>query len=220
MNNDKNALHYLYRPAKEKSAAKSPVIILLHGVGSNELDLFELSESFDPRYAVYSLRAPLVLGANAFAWFHVNFTEQGPIHNREEAEASRGILKNFIKNLGNMNSDIDPQQIYILGFSQGTIMGLSLALTEPELIKGLVAISGRTLQEVSAQAKERTYEKSPRVLLLHGINDGKLLFSQATNTEEVLKNAKFDYEFKKYEAGHQITPEMLRDIQQWLKQQR
>lgn len=210
------SLQYIYRPAKVKSSGKSPVLLLLHGVGSNEQSLLSLTEGLDPRFAVYSLRAPLVLGAGSFAWFHVNFTAQGPLHNQQEAEQSRKILIDFIRALPKENPDIDAENIFVLGFSQGTIMGLSLALTEPDLFKGLVAISGRTLQEVSAQAKERTYPRSPKVLLMHGRQDSKLPYTHGLNTEAVLKAASFDFQFESYEADHHITPQMLQDLHQWL----
>jgi Predicted esterase len=209
----RNGLQYLYRPAKTESAGGAPVIILMHGVGANEQDLFELAQRFDSRYAVISLRAPLVMGPMHFAWFHVNFTEQGPQHNKEEAEESRKVLVNFIKKINDVSVDIDPKQVYLMGFSQGTIMGLSLVLTEPELIKGFVAISGRTLQEISALSRERKYTVSPKILLIHGLQDSKLPYTHAQNTESVLKAAGLNYEFKSYPADHQITAGMLEDIQ-------
>ncbi|WP_413561517.1 alpha/beta hydrolase [Bdellovibrio sp. HCB209] len=218
MNHNENSLRYLYRPAKVQAGVKAPVILLLHGVGSNEADMFNLSEVIDPRFAVYSLRGPLTLAQDSYAWFHVNFTAQGPQHNRDEAESSRVILKNFIKNLSHLNPEIDPSQVFLLGFSQGTIMSLSLGFTEPELVKGVVAISGRTLQEVAAQIKGRSYSRTPQVLLVHGVEDGKLPYSFAQNTESVLKDAGFKYQFKSYPAGHQITPAMLQDIREWLSQ--
>lgn len=211
-------LFSIHIPARQRAGTKSPVLLMLHGVGSNEQDLVTLAKHFDPRFKVYSLRAPLVLSSASFAWFHVNFTAQGPIHNKEEAEASRLLLKNFILKLKEM-PDVDPEQIFLLGFSQGAIMNLSLAFTEPDLVKGVVAISGRTLQEVQALAKDRTYQVSPKVLLVHGIHDSKLPLFHGETSDAVLSAAKFDHEFKKYNANHEITFEMIQDIQKWLSSQ-
>ncbi len=98
-------------------------------------------------------------------------------------------------------------------------MNLSLAFTEPTLVKGVVAISGRTLQEVQVLAKEKTYEVAPKVLLLHGTHDSKLPIFHGEASEVALTSAKFNYDFKKYDAGHEITFEMIQDIQKWLSSQ-
>lgn len=209
-------MEYQFFPPKQKSSDKSPVLLLLHGVGANEGSLAGLAEYVDPRFAVYSLRAPLTLAAGSFAWFQVNFTAQGPLHNKEQAESSRLLLKKFIQGLGT-DASLDGQQVYILGFSQGAIMGLSLALTEPDLVKGVVAIGGRTLQEISAQALGRKYAVSPQVLLVHGVQDNKLPLFHAQASEETLKKAGLSYEFKTYEAGHEINGPMIQDIQAWLQ---
>ncbi|WP_374073959.1 alpha/beta hydrolase [Bdellovibrio bacteriovorus] len=214
---NERGLQYIYIPAKEKTATKSPVLLVMHGVGSNEKDLASFAESLNPRLAVFSLRAPLTLGHESYAWFHVNFTPQGPDHNRAEAEESRKIIKKFIEDLKD-HPDVDSSKVFLMGFSQGTIMSLSLALTEPGLIKGVIAISGRTLQEISAQARERQYTQKPKVLLIHGVLDNKLPLFHGEGTAETLKAAQFDYEFKTYKAGHEITAEMRDDIQKWLAQ--
>lgn len=217
------SLKYIFVPAKQKTTAKSPVLILLHGVGSNEKDLLSLADTLDSRLAIYSLRAPITMGPNSFAWFHVNFTVQGPVHNTQEAEAARRALTQFIQDLKS-DPDVDGSQIFLLGFSQGAIMNLSLAFTEPDLVRGIVAISGRTLQEVAKEAGKEIGQRShgsttAKVLLLHGIEDGKLPLFHGEASAEVLKTSKFEYEFKKYHAGHEITSEMREDIQKWLTSQ-
>ncbi|MFS4460696.1 alpha/beta hydrolase [Bdellovibrio sp. HCB2-146] len=214
---EESTLEYIYIPAKEKTGEKSPVLIALHGVGSNEKDLANFAASLNPKLAVISLRAPLKLGIESFAWFHVRFTSEGPNHNRAEAEESRLAIRKFIASLKD-HLEIDSSKIFLLGFSQGTIMSLSLALTEPELVKGVIGIGGRTLQEISAQARERSYHVSPKVLLIHGKNDNKLPYFHAEASAETLKQAKFDYELKSYDAGHEITTEMAEDIRAWLVQ--
>lgn len=209
-------LQYVYVEPRIKAGGKAPVMVMLHGVGSNENDLISLADAIDPRFALYSLRAPIVLGPQSYSWFQVNFTSQGPVHDPVGAEKSRLMLKEFIEEI-KKNPALDSNQIFLLGFSQGGIMNLSLALTEPGHVKGLIVIGSRTLQEISAQARKKSYNNTPKVLLLHGLHDNRLPIFHAEASEEVLKSAGFDYQFKKYQAGHEISPEMMRDIQGWLE---
>lgn len=211
-------LQYVYVEPRVTAIGKAPVLIMLHGVGSNENDLIGLADAIDPRFAIYSLRAPIVLGPQSFSWFQVNFTSQGPVHDPVGAEKSRVMLKEFIEEI-QKNPNLDSKQIFLMGFSQGGIMNLSLALTEPSHVKGVIVIGSRTLQEISAQARKKSYSNTPKVLLLHGLHDNRLPIFHAEASEEVLKSAGYDYQFKKYQAGHEISPEMLRDIQGWLESQ-
>ena len=212
-------MRYQYLPSSvQSSSGKKPVLLALHGVGANEKGLAQFAHSLDPRFEVYSLQAPLVLGADSYAWFHVQFTAEGPLHNKQEAEQSRRLLVEFIEDL-RRRPDVDADNIFLVGFSQGTIMSLSLALTEPNIVKGVVAIAGRTLQEVATFSKGKEYVQSPKVLLVHGREDGKLPYFHGEKSAEVLKEAGFDFEFKSYTASHEITPAMQVDISVWLKQQ-
>ena len=54
------------------STNKCPCIILLHGYGSNEDDLFSLAEYFPNDYAIISLRAPITLSMGGYAWSNIN----------------------------------------------------------------------------------------------------------------------------------------------------
>jgi phospholipase/carboxylesterase len=191
--------------------------VLLHGVGSNEQDLLSLAKNFDGRLAIYSLRAPLMLGPNSYAWFHLaQDPGGGRSHDPAEAEAARQDVVRFLQGL-RKNPELDPSRVYLLGFSQGAMMSLSVALTEPELIRGAVIASGRTLPEIAARVRGRTFPKPPDILLLHGIQDARLPFSNALETEAVLQKSGFEPDFRSYDAGHEINLPMRAAIGTWLR---
>src|SRR5207253_2910977 len=77
----------------------APCLILLHGVGANEVGLIEFARHQDPRLVVVLARAPLAFGPTQFGWFQVAFTPQGPAINAEQAESSRQRLLTFIGRL-------------------------------------------------------------------------------------------------------------------------
>jgi phospholipase/carboxylesterase len=205
-------LQFLFVPAREKTAGPAPVLVLLHGVGSNEHDLLGLEPSLDPRFALYSLRAPLPLGPQSFAWFHLT---PGLQHDPAEAEAARTSLVRFLRTL-RQNPEIDPSRIYLLGFSQGAILSLSVLLTEPELVSGAVVISGLTLPEIAERAKASASLAAPHVLLMHGRQDARLPFARAIESQAVLQRSGFSPELKAYDAGHEINAAMRDDLGKWL----
>lgn len=208
---DAPALHALVIPPREPSSGPTPVLLMVHGVGSNERDLALLAPRLDGRFAIHSLRAPIVMGPDAYGWFSVQFTASGPVHDPAQAETARLALVRYVKTL---KKDPKVGPVYLLGFSQGCILGLSLVHTEPELLAGVVAISGRTLPESAAASKKPG--RSPPVLLLHGTRDAKLPHARGVESKALLEAAGREVEFKSYDAGHEINAQMLGDLAAWL----
>jgi phospholipase/carboxylesterase len=212
---EKTTLHYLVRPPKTK-ATKPPLLLLLHGVGGNEKNLFLFANELPDNFLVVSARGPLILGPESFAWFQVNFTGGHPQINEQQAEAARLTILDFIESLKN-EIDFDYKQVYLMGFSQGGIMSYSVALTEPEKIKGIAVMSGRLLPEVKPLiADEKRLEKL-KVFISHGTQDAVLHFPFATDAVAYLQTKGIHPEFHQYDEGHTINKQMFDDVNLWLK---
>src|SRR5437763_10158037 len=111
------SLTHLTREPTAPAEGAPPLLLLLHGVGSNEADLFGLAPELDGRFFVVSARAPITLGPGAYGWFHVAFTPQGPAIIPAEAEQSRQALLRFIDEVVEAYG-VDPRRVYLMGFSQ------------------------------------------------------------------------------------------------------
>jgi len=217
MNTQTLSLTHLIREPKTRSA-NPPLLLLLHGVGSNERDLFELAPHLDERFFVVSARAPITLSAGSYAWFHVEFTPDNRIIiNPDDAEASRELLLKFIDELVAAYS-LSAKQVYLMGFSQGAIISQSIALTRPDKIAGVVAMSGRVLPEVlPQQAQSEAFGRLP-VMVVHGLNDQVLNISYGRNARDVWSKLPIALTYREYAMGHEVTQESLRDIAAWLKE--
>src|SRR5262245_17570874 len=79
------------------SVTSAPLVMLLHGYGSNEEDLIGLASAFDPRVLTLSLRAPLPLGYGSFAWFEIAFTQEGIAVDAHQAVRSGAIVADCIE---------------------------------------------------------------------------------------------------------------------------
>ena len=89
---DSMVLQYLVKQPKVK-LAKNKAIILLHGVGSNELDLFSLADQLPDDFLIISPRGQFTLGAGRYAWFNVDFSTGRPIFDKAQEASSRNIIK-------------------------------------------------------------------------------------------------------------------------------
>ena len=215
-------LVYRFQPPRQAGPGSAPVLVMLHGIGSHEGDLLELAPYLDPRLAVISLRAPLPWGAGGFAWFEMAWTPEGLVGDPEQARRSRELVSHFLEQAlsqGMADISLDPAQVYLLGFSQGAIMSLYLALTRPEKLAGVVAISGRLSPEILAEAVEPARMQHLSVLVVHGTADTVLPVAFGRQIRDYFALLPLRLTYREYEMGHEVSPESLRDIQGWLQSQ-
>lgn len=211
------SLVHLIRPPR-RQASDAPLILLLHGVGSHERDLFDLAQYLDPHAFIVSARAPNVLGPNSYAWYPVEFTATGPIIDADVAEDSRLILLRFIDELV-AAYPVDARRVYLMGFSQGAIMSLAVALTQPEKVAGSVAMSGRLLPEIQPKIAEAERLRDLPILMTHGLHDPIIPIGDARAASVYLSRLPLKLTYREYDMGHQVTVESLKDIVAWLKEQ-
>lgn len=209
------SLYYIFKEPKIKSA-KPPVIILMHGVGSNEKDLFSFANQLPDSFLVISLRAPITLSKDSYAWYHLSFENGKPISNPVEAETSRLMIIDFINNLKNKHA-FNEKRVYLCGFSQGSIMAYSVGLTVPEKIKGIAIMSGRLLEEVKPMIASKDKLKNLKVFISHGTNDNVLSISNAREANSYLKQVGINATYKEYSEPHTISNAMFNDMLIWLK---
>lgn len=213
--NTEPSLHYLVRPPKIKTE-KPPLLLLLHGVGGNEQNMFSFANELPDEFLVISARGPLTLGTNSYAWFTVNFSNGRPIINEKQSENARVAILEFIQDLKSKEK-FDEKNVFLMGFSQGGIMSYSTALTAPEKIKGIVVMSGRLLPEVKPLIASNERLSKLKVYIAHGSQDNVLQIQYAYDAFDYLKTKGIAPEFNEYNEDHTINLSMLSDVKNWLK---
>jgi phospholipase/carboxylesterase len=208
-------LVHLSRPPQIASVGKPPLLIQLHGVGSNERDLFGFADLLDPRLQVVSVRAPLVRGPDAFAWFDVQRLPTGFLIDPEQLRASRDRLLGFIPAAVAAYGS-DSERVYLQGFSQGAIMSLTTVLSQPQPIAGIAAMSGRLPAEARPWIAPHHQLAGVPIFMAHGTFDDVIKVSYAHDAIEVLRTLPVDLTYREYPMPHTIGPEALRDMLAWL----
>lgn len=114
-------LQFLHHPAP--SGGPEPwLLVLMHGVGSNEQDLFGLARMMPPQFHVLSLRAPYVLSPGSYAWFEFQVLADGGRRIDEEQERESRFLIGEMVTSASQQLGIPPERVVVGGFSQGGIM--------------------------------------------------------------------------------------------------
>ena len=216
MSKNKLSLTHLVREPGRKESATShqpPLLLLLHGIGSNEDDLFSLAPYLDGRFLIASARAPIVMGPGSFGWFNIEFTPRGIVADVQQAERSHALLLKFIDELIE-TYDADPACFFLMGFSQGAMMSLSVALSEPDKVAGLAALSGRFPSQVQTSAPDAL--QGMPVFVSHGIYDPVLPIDSGREAREKLEALGVALTYREYPMGHEVSMESLRDVTAWL----
>ena len=108
-------LHHLVREPKIK-LDKNPLLLLLHGYGSNEEDLFSFATELPDEYYVVSARAPFNMMHGSYAWYAINFdADENKFSDIEQAQKSRDLITKFINELIE-NYPIDANNVTLIGF--------------------------------------------------------------------------------------------------------
>lgn len=202
------------------TGSKDSLLVLLHGLGSNESDLPRVGEQLSPSGNILSLRAPIPMQADSHAWYNIQFTPTGPIVNWPEAKASLELLENELKALSEQLK-IPLNKIWVMGFSQGAIMTLGLALQGSLDLGGYVACSGRILPEFATAAKAKGPLSAARPLFIsHGTKDDTLPIFHAHESRATIESLKGNLVYKEYDYNHGISSGMIADIREWLSQRR
>ncbi len=210
-------LTYLMRPplAPPTAGERAPLLVMAHGVRSNERDLFGLAPEMDPRLHIISLRAPLTMEPDAYGWFNVTFAPDGFEIDVEELDASRKVFAETLRAATNA-FEVDPARVYLMGFSQGAIISLVTALTAPELLAGVVALSGRIPPEALAWAVAPERTEGLPIFQAHGVADTVIGIDNARAAREVLQRQRVALSYHEYPMPHTITDRTIADLTTWL----
>lgn len=213
------SLHYKIKfPShKHPNQKNSPILVLLHGLGSNEEDLFSFAPMLDSSLMVVSPRAPLSY-FGGYAWFSLDIMQMGsgaPVINSIEFENSRQLLISYLKEL---EQTYQPSKIILGGFSQGAMMSYAVALTRPDLTRHVLAMSGYVVKDIADKIPQSESLAGMQVLATHGTNDMVLPVFLARKTQEFMHKLPIKFEFYEYNMGHEVNQECFNKINSWINE--
>ena len=208
-------LHYLLRQSKT-SIENPPLLVLLHGYGSNEDDLFSFAEELPDTFLIVSLQAPHAMGSGSFAWYSINFDDKnGKFSDLKQAKESIDQIAIFIDEI-KIKYNTKTNQTFLLGFSQGAILSYSLSLFYPNKVQHVIALSGYINTElipatISKEIKTDYY-------CSHGSVDQVLPVEWARKSKPFLDNLGFQNIYYEYPVGHGVAPQNFYSFKTWIEE--
>jgi phospholipase/carboxylesterase len=199
----------------ERPAAGPPrgLLVLNHGRGTDEHDLFPLAGLFDPkqRLHVVTPRAPYEF-EGGYRWYA---TTAPGVPEPESFKAAYARLAELHDELWE-RTGLQPAQTVLGGFSQGASMSYALGLgADRPAPAGILAMSG-FMPVVDGWVPSTSDRKGTKVLISHGTNDPVLDVAHAHLARDELQAAGLAVEYHESPSAHHIDPRTLQSIADWI----
>jgi phospholipase/carboxylesterase len=209
------SLYHLVREPKVKQE-KNPLLVLLHGYGSNEEDLFSFAAQLPDEYIIVSARAPYSLPPYGNAWYAITFdNDMNKFSDDVQAVQSRDLIVKFIDELVEAYP-VDKEKITLIGFSQGAILSYAVALTYPQHINRVAALSGYLNMDIVGKDIHTKDLSKLKFFISHGTVDQVIPVEWARKAPEFLKTLGLQEEYHEYPVGHGVAPQNFYDLLNWL----
>ncbi len=211
-------LTYNYQAAK-KNADQAPIVLMIHGYGSHENDLFGMVPALPENVHYVSVRGSHTLGFGGFAWYEINFNQVGDkINNLEQAKNSLKTLRHFVAQFREAY-DLKSNPLWLMGFSQGTILSYGYALSHPTEVQKVAALSGYVLKGLVPEQYKPTEVQHLQFFVSHGSQDDILPISAARQTITFLEKLNISHVYHEYPVGHGVSPDNMHALKKWFQEQ-
>ena len=207
------SLQYIVREPKN-SITNPPLLILLHGYGSNEQDLFSFAEELPDNLLIVSVRAPYDIGYGGYAWYAINFDDvNGKFSDLNQASTSVDQIASFIDEI-KTKYNTNPDKTFLLGFSQGAILSYALSFKYPNKVQHVVALSGYINEELLPSEINNSINTD--FYISHGTVDQVLPVEWARKAPALLENFSLKNEYSEYPVGHGVAPQNFYSFKNWI----
>jgi phospholipase/carboxylesterase len=206
-------LYYdLYIPEKVEKPA--PLLIAIHGYGAHKRHMMREAKLIAPEnFVIASLQAPHQHFRETDSGYKTGFGWLTDFKSEESVALHHNFVRRTIEKLGE-DETIDTEKIYLYGFSQACALNFRFAFTFPEILRGVVGVSGGIPSDL--ETNEIYAPTKADVLYLYGDEDEFYPVEKFQKFEQKLKDYLPNFEAKSYTAKHEITNSMRENIREWI----
>ena len=213
-------LPHITGPFREPASGGAPkqLAILLHGWGADGPNLIDLADEFAdalPDALFIAPNAPYPCDVNPYGYQWFSLTDRQPQHMLAGAANAADILNHFIDHALH-DLQLDNSKLFLIGFSQGTMTALHVALRRVPVIGGVVGFSGAL---IGAEVLAQEAKVKPPICLIHGEADDVVPFAALKHAADSLKAQGMNMEaHARPFLGHSIDMDGIKAASAFLKQ--
>ena len=183
------------------------VIVLCHGYGGDGKDISALAinwQRFLPDAIFLCPNAPEICSVNpqGYQWFDLASEEEEII--LEKSLVAEKKLSIFLDQVFE-NFQLEPSNLALVGFSQGTMMGIQVGIKKKNKINCLIGYSGKVINQ---KHLSENINSKPKMFLMHGENDTIVSPTYLLEAKEYLKKSGINVKTKMFKnCEHKIPVE-------------
>lgn len=209
-------LHTAHVPA---GSGPFPTVVAFHGWGASAHDLLGLAPYLHGGDALVlcpqgPVEVPVGPGMTGYGWFPLVPGEPPDLRQVRRA----GLRVGAFLDEALARYPADRSRLVLAGFSQGGGMALERALREPERLAGLVVLSSWLPRPLAAALPKHPQLRELPVLEVHGTEDPMIPIARARETRDALTDLGVELTYREFSMGHEIQPEALRVVVDWLEE--
>jgi len=192
-----------------------PTVVLVHGRHGSEVDPWIFARVLPKGWLFVAPRAiefdPETEATDDIGYSWMMMGDEWP--HLDDFSDGVDALHEFVTNLPDVYG-ADPDQIYVLGFSQGAATAFALAMQYPELVQGIAGLVGFSPKVGDELVAQRPLAGIP-IFLAAGTKDDRVPLDVAQIGRDVLASLGADVVYHEYEVGHKMNSQGLRDLAAW-----
>ena len=195
-------------------------VIWLHGLGADGHDfepIVPMLEGAEKMRFVFPhapmRKVTINAGAEMRAWYDID--PRAPLAGTEDIRRSAEQIEELVQ--AEEERGIARSRIVLAGFSQGGVIALHLALRSQARFAGVMALS-TYLHDHEHIGEEVSFASiDTPIFMAHGQMDPMIPMARAITSRDALTALGYQVEWREYGMGHQVSPQEIADIGEWLK---
>lgn len=205
---------------------KTPLLIIFHGYGSNEKQIIKklINKKYFKKFFIISIRGIFKIKnyTNHYCWYYMNVynTYKEPkIKNIKQVNLVECLIKSFIQQKIK-KYNLNKNNIWFMGYSQGAMLCYSMAINNPNMIKKVIILSGFINTKTLHNTVNNYIKNNVSFFISHGYNDNVIPIKLAKLSLDILKKYRIKYKYIEYvQQKHEISLLNYLDMITWIYQE-
>jgi len=202
--------HTLFAPLHYEPGYAYPLIVWLHGRGNDERHLLRVMPLVSMRnYVAVAPRGP------------ANCANDGPGFTWPQTDQYVARAEQIVADAVNTASHklhVSPRRIFLAGFDCGGTMAFRLAMNRPDRYAGIASLGG-AFPSGSMPFRNLSLARKLPIFLATGRDSAEYPAGRVCEDLRLLHSAGMSITLRQYPCGHELSPQMLSDLDRWIIEQ-